>query len=227
MLFPAFDNQPVMGINLDREAAAWQARQPDAGAPEKPNPLLDPGICGQMVAQAHQRAGVAWSYGGYLENRSRLWRGSYLEKSGNFMHLGVDFNVPQGTAIVANFSAGLVVVDNDHDPDGGWGERIILRPDGLEQDVLLIYAHLQEIRFKPGDRIPAGAVLAEVGGPPHNGNWHPHLHVQAIRRAQFEAVLVNQFQELDGYGHPSEQASLSQSFPDPLPLVAPQLVSRR
>lgn len=221
MLFPALKNEPVMRINLDEEAARWLARRPASEAPEAPNPLLDPEVCGRMIAEAQRRERAAWSYGGYLEDRRRLWRGSYLEKTGAFIHLGVDFNVPRGMALITGFPADIVVVDNDCDRDGGWGERIILRPEIPGGDVLLIYAHLQNIRFKPGDRVPLHAVLAEVGGPPHNGNWHPHLHVQAIRRKLFEDILLAHFHEFDGYGHPDELETLRTSFPDPLPVVKP------
>ncbi|MBP7829708.1 MAG: peptidoglycan DD-metalloendopeptidase family protein [Kiritimatiellae bacterium] len=217
MLFPSLAGQPVARINLDDEAAHWLARRP--AAPDAPNPLLDPAVCGQMIAEVHRREGADWSYGGYLEDRRRLWRGSYLEKSGAFIHLGVDFNVPRGTEFVAGFPAGIVVVDDDPDRDGGWGKRIILRPKMPGGDVLLIYAHLQNVRCRPGTHVPAGAVLAEVGGPPHNGNWHPHLHVQAIRRGLFEEILLERFSELDGYGRAEELDELRVSFPDPLPIV--------
>ncbi|HOW98264.1 MAG TPA: peptidoglycan DD-metalloendopeptidase family protein [Kiritimatiellia bacterium] len=219
MLFPSLAGHPVARINLDDEAARWLARR--AAAPGAPNPLLDPSVCGRMLDEVHRRERVAWSYGGYLEDRRRLWRGSYLEKAGAFIHLGVDFNVPRGTEFVAGFPAGIVVVDDDQDRDGGWGKRIILRPEIPGCDALLIYAHLQNVRRRPGEHAPAGAVLAEVGGPPDNGNWHPHLHIQAIRRGLFEEILLDRFNELDGYGRAEELDALRASFPDPLPIVRP------
>jgi hypothetical protein len=64
-----------------------------------------------------------------------------------------------------------------------------------------------------------GAVFAEVGGPPENGNWHSHLHVQAIRAGLFHEILLDRFRELDGYGHPNATAELQQDFPDPRPYI--------
>lgn len=212
MLFPDLSSAEAMRINLNDEAVRWQGENVAAAR----NPLLDPAECSRMIAAAHLREGVDWSYGGYLESRRHLWRGSYLEKTGNFLHLGVDFNVPQGTEVLAGFSAGVVVVDNDFDRDGGWGERVILRPEGAGSDVFLIYAHLQRARVKPGDHISAGAMLAEVGGPPDNGNWHPHLHVQAVRAPYFESILLDNFDALDGYGNTSEAEALERYFPNPL-----------
>jgi hypothetical protein len=65
-------------------------------------------------------------------------------------------------------------------------------------------------------RAAAGTIPAEVGGPPHNGNWHPHLHIQAVREPYFQEVLVERFNELDGYGSSAEKSLLRREFPDPL-----------
>lgn len=208
MLFPAFDKKPFARINLDEEAARW----PSSG----PNPLLDPATCDRMVAEVHQRKGVAWSYGGYLEDRRRLWRGSYLEKTGAFIHLGVDFNVPAGTELVSGHSATVLLVDDDGDRDGGWGTRMIIEPAIAGHDIYLIYAHIQNVRFQAGDEIDAGDVLGEVGGPPDNGNWYPHLHVQSVLPEYFDQVMLDNFEQLDGYGRAEDIETLRRRFPDPL-----------
>lgn len=208
MLFPAFDKKPVVQINLDEEATCW----PSDGA----NPLLDPASCGRMIHAFHQRKGVAWSYGGYLEDRRRVWRGSYLEKTGAFIHLGIDFNVPEGTEFVSGHSAIVLLVDDDGDHDGGWGTRMIIEPAIAGYDIYLIYAHVQNVRFKAGDEINAGDILGEVGGPPHNGNWYPHLHVQAVLPEYFDQVMLDNFEQLDGYGRAEELDMLRRRFPDPM-----------
>ena len=110
-----------------------------------------------------------------------------------------------------------MLVDDDQDTDGGWGIRVLVKPTSPRRArIVQIYAHLQAVRVQPGDRLVAGSVFAEVGGPPHNGNWHPHLHVQAIREAHFQEVLVERFREMDGYGHQDDLAKLRRDFPDPL-----------
>jgi murein DD-endopeptidase MepM/ murein hydrolase activator NlpD len=211
-MFPEFDCQPHCRVNLDDEAARWGAQHPDLFA-TGPNPLLDPATCQRMVDELHRRLSVVWSHGGYLENRRRLWRGSYLEARATFLHLGVDINVPQGTRVAASFPARVVLVDHDPDRDGGWGARVFLASEGP----LFIYAHLQNSRVEPGDAIDPGNVFAEVGGPPDNGNWYPHLHVQAIRPGLFHEILLERFHELDGYGHPDDRETLAYDFPDPGP----------
>jgi len=218
-LFPGLGGTSFCEVNLDDEAVRWRAQYPErftGGA----NPLLDPAICQTLLDDLHARLGVEWSYGGYLENRRHLLQGSYLDRTGNFVHLGIDFSVPQGTLVAAPRAATVFLVDDDHDRDGGWGPRVFLKLDGQPpDDPLLIFAHLQGVKVTPGTLLPRGAAFAEVGGPPDNGNWVPHLHVQVISSDRVVEVLIERFAELDGYGPRGLEENLGMSFPDPLPLI--------
>ena len=217
LLFPDLAGTRVARVNLDTEQFAFARRHPELFGDSAVNPLLDPRICQRMVEEFHAARGVDWSYGGYLEDRRHLWRGSYLEAKGAFVHLGVDFNVPQGTRVAAVEDSVVMLVDDDGDFDGGWGPRVFLKPSAKRRmEIVQIFAHLQAVCVKPGDQLTPGTVFAEVGGPPHNGNWHPHLHVQAVRQPVFQVILLERFDELDGYGHRDERASLRRQFPDPL-----------
>ncbi|MCX7019754.1 MAG: peptidoglycan DD-metalloendopeptidase family protein [bacterium] len=220
LLFPSLKDTRCCPINLDAEAAEWLRGNSRELENTERNPLLDPTVCQAMLDDFHQRNGADWSYGGYMEDRRRVWRGSYLDRAGNYLHLGVDFNVAQATEIAAGFPCRVMLVDNDNDTDGGWGMRVFLMPDhSLLWNVVLIYAHLRNVLAEAGDALSRGAVFAEVGGPPHNGNWHPHLHVQAVRDYYFKQILVERFTELDGYGHPDESRQLRECFPDPMPYL--------
>ncbi len=139
-----------------------------------------------------------------MEDRSFLWRGSYMEKDKKFIHLGVDFNVPAGTKIAAAFRAKVVKIDDDFPEEGGWGPRIIIKHATLP--VYMIYAHLDpEIKCKVGDIINKGNIFARVGKPPYNGNWFPHCHIQSISKKYFDELNKNNsWKELDGYGFEKE-----------------------
>ena len=213
-MFPELQGGKYCHVSLEAEAVRWSGEHRELFSAAG-NPFLDPPVCERMMDEVHRRYGVVWSYGGYLENRSRLWRGSYLEATGNFLHLGVDCTVPQGTRVAMDFPAKVILVDHDPDRDGGWGTRVFLASDGP----VFVYAHLQNVGVEPGQALETGTVFAEVGGPPENGNWHPHLHVQAIRAGLFHEILLERFQELDGYGHPDVSTELQQDFPDPRPYL--------
>jgi murein DD-endopeptidase MepM/ murein hydrolase activator NlpD len=219
LIFPSLAGKTVAQINMDEEAVRWLAGHYNNASPAGKNPLLNPTNCQQMLDECHQRLNVVWSYGGYLEDRRHIWSGSYLDQSGNYIHLGIDFNVPQGTKIICELDVDIIIVDDDRDEDGGWGQRIITRPQPDSLDIIFIYSHLQNIGVNPGSRVSAGATLAEVGGPPHNGNWHPHLHIQAICRDFFYDLLLDRFHELDGYGAPDKLEEWKIYFPDPLSIL--------
>ena len=218
-LFPALGGTSFCKVNLDEEATRWRVRHPERFAGGS-NPLLEPAVCQTFLDDLHARLGVEWSYGGYLEDRRRLLQGCYLERTGGFVHLGVDFSVPRRTLVAAPCAAVVFLVDDDHDRDGGWGPRVFLKLDGEPpSDPLIIFAHLQGIEVTPGTRLPRGTVFAEVGGPPDNGNWVSHLHVQTISSGRLAEVLIERFAELDGYGLSAEIENLRFSFPNPLPFI--------
>ncbi len=216
-LFPDLAGTRITRVNLDTEQGVFAKRHPEHFQDPATNPLLNPRVCQQMVNEFHQARGVDWSYGGYLEDRRHLWRASYLSSKGTYLHLGVDFNVPQGTRVAVVEDSVVMLVVDDADPDGGWGPRVFLKPTKPRgSKVIQIFAHLQEVRVNPGERLAPGIVFAKVGGPPHNGNWFPHLHIQAIREPHFQQILLERFSELDGYGCPGERSMLRRQFPDPL-----------
>ncbi len=216
-LFPALAGARCALVDMDAELVHWRRRHPELFVPGGPNPFLDPVVASGMLDEVHRLAGVGWSYGGYLEDRARLLAGSYLDATGGYLHLGVDFNVPQGTPVVAGIPSRVVLVDDDGDRDGGWGLRVFLRRTRPGwPDMIGIFAHLQAARCQPGDALAPDEAFAEVGGPPDNGNWHPHLHLQLLRAEDFQAILGEHFAALDGYGQASERAALAARFPNPL-----------
>ena len=182
--------------------------------PFSTNPFLDPVFAQDVIEQEHRRLGIDCSYGGWLENRRELLRGSYLEEKQAFLHLGIDFNVPAGAKVAAKGK--VVLIDSDYPDEGGWGTRVILQLD----DVRLIYAHLaQNVKVKVGDRLVAGGVIGEVGKPPYNGNWFSHLHVQVVRNDLFKEFQKEGLHLLDGYGAERDRYILAKHFPDPMQYV--------
>jgi murein DD-endopeptidase MepM/ murein hydrolase activator NlpD len=217
MIFPEFKNKKFGYVNLNFESEKWIK---DKAFLETPHPLLDPQICQKMVVDTHKKFGLDFSYGGWLEDRSFLWNGSYLALYNTFTHLGIDINVPSGTKIAADFKAEVVKVDDDHPENGGWGPRVILKH--LSKPVYIIYAHLdRKILVKVGDKIKEGKVFAKVGEAPFNGNWFPHLHVQVVSEKNFKEIeKKNLWSELDGYGAAEEIADDAKRFPDPMQYIS-------
>lgn len=217
MIFPELKNKKFGYINLNLEAKKWLISQDIYSGT---NSLLDPVICQRMVTEVQERFNLDFSYGGWMEDRSFLWHGSYLDKWKTYIHLGIDINVPSGTKIAADFDAEVVRIDDDYPEDGGWGARVILKH--VSEPIYLIHAHLdREISCKVGDQLKKGSIFAKVGKAPFNGNWFPHLHLQVISEVYFNKLEEdNLWDELDGYGLSEEIKENSLRFPDPMQYVS-------
>lgn len=187
----------------------------DAKVYREYNPLLDPSVCEKFVTDIHRREEMDFSYGGYLEDRSHLWRGHYQEKTGAFTHLGVDFNVPVNTAVSVPVPSEVVYTLKDGDEDGGWGGMVVLKTKVV--GVHYLFAHLRrETLPSVGSVLPRGSMAGLVAGYPENGNWYPHLHMQVLSP---KALAINglDFRKIDGYAKWSP--NLEELYPNPMSLA--------
>ncbi len=217
MIFPEFFNARFLEVNLNTEAIRWLEQQQDLS--EVINPLLDPVFCQRMTDELREQNSVDVLYGGWLEDRSTLWQGSYLQEKGTFLHLGVDLTVPIGTRVAVDEELEAVRIETDHPEEGGWGYRVIFkRVQGLEY---ILYAHLgPDIQVRVGDVVKAGQVFATVGDPGSNGGWFPHLHIQVIEGVYFEDLLKRDaLLELDGYGAVEDEKTIKERFRNPFEFV--------
>jgi murein DD-endopeptidase MepM/ murein hydrolase activator NlpD len=130
------------------------------------------------------------TFGGYAEDRKDIWKGTYLDKHGNYIHLGVDINVRAGTNIRCPFDAKVIDIFIDSDTQIGWGGRIILQPS--EYLPYLVLAHIEPTSLVNKNYFKKGEIIGQVGTWPANGNTFQHLHVQLVKDLD-----INNF---DGYG---------------------------
>jgi len=218
MIFPELKNKNFGYINLNIEAKEWSLKNQKE---KDENQLLDPIICEKMITDVNKKYSLDFSYGGWMEDRSFLWRKSYLEQKKIFTHLGVDFNVPTGTEVASDFDGVVVKIDCDYPLDGGWGTRIIIKHNSLP--IYMLYAHLdKDVKCKIREKIVKGQIFAKVGKAPYNGNWFPHVHVQTISSKYFDELENNNGWDniLDGYGHENEITQNAKRFRDPMKYIS-------
>lgn len=217
-IFPAHLDDAAVLVNLD---ALARELKPRATAR---SPLLNADVLDRLLRRLHCRWKASYSFGGYVEDRRALWRGSYLTDD-TALHLGIDVNLPAQTAISLAYDATLVRTTHDPEQDGGWGGVAIFQ---LDQPVATIthvlYAHLARgsVRHAIGTHIKAGETVAHLGVSGENGGWYEHLHVQAMTQQAWDETQ-GELKNFDGYapvrfkdGHPL--------FPDPWPLLGAQHV---
>ncbi len=208
-MFKELKNKSFGIINLNVEALKYLE------SIEKGD-LLDSNFCQKLVENSAKKLGVDFTYGGWLEDRSFLWKGSYLEKTENFIHLGVDYNVPAGTKVFADYDMEVVHMENDFPLKHGWGQMLIGYT--REANTCILYGHLSKnISWKVGDIISRGDMIGKVGDENENGFWFPHLHVQIITKVYFDEVnSENAWEEFDGYGNATDIENLKRRYLDPL-----------
>jgi murein DD-endopeptidase MepM/ murein hydrolase activator NlpD len=216
MIFPSLKKNIFGYVNLNFEAQEWIS---NIYKGDKEYPLTDPVISQEMIDYVHSKYSIDYSYGGWMEDRSFLWKGTYLEGEAKPIHLGVDINVPAGSEIAADFNGSIVRIDDDFPEEGGWGPRIIVKHD--VEPIYMIYAHLdREINHKVGDILKTGDVFAKVGKPPYNGNWFAHVHVQVITEEYYNILeSSNRWRDLDGYGSVQDISSNAKNHRDPLAYI--------
>ncbi len=205
----AFDASTWHHVPLNECAIADSYGNPDWGKRRELNPLLDPAYCAKWVASRAPAKSVDYTYGGYLEDRSFLWRGSYLTAETGFVHLGVDVNVPVGTPIYCPVPFRIVEAFIDPDQNGGWGSRLVVQ---TERGALVVFAHIDFANLRLNDtRWAANTLIGFVAPETRNGGWFPHLHLQGLKS-------LDQLNGLDGYGRASRKNA--KLYPEPLSLLA-------
>jgi murein DD-endopeptidase MepM/ murein hydrolase activator NlpD len=176
--------------------------------------VLDPHSIQRLVDGLHARSAAHFSGGGWMEERSTVFRGTYMQADNRFVHLGVDLNVPTGMAVRFPVAGEVIKVEISDDREVGWGARVDVAPIGAPYVFLL--GHLDPIGLvRAGTHISAtGAEVGTIGAPPTNGNVFPHLHLQAVRREVYDREV-----EIDGYGRVSDREQLATDYPEPLTLL--------
>ena len=93
-------------------------------------------------------------------------------------HPGVDFDLPEGTDVLASFE-GIVVRCENHK---GMGNTIGIR----NGNILALYAHLSEILVKLGEKVKAGSLIGKSGNT-GTATTSPHLHFE-LRDLRFKEL---------------------------------------
>lgn len=184
-------------INLNDEAERMFSGVGD-------NPLLDPEFCSAWVEYLSK--GTDYTYGGYMEQREFLWRGSYL-KPYQAIHLGVDINVPIYTPVYCPLKFVVREIFRDYDSQGGWGGRVLVEtPNGL-----IIFAHINPEPLQLDKACyPPGTLIGRIANSETNGGWFPHLHLQGIDK-------IERMKNIDGYGY--SDPFLKDYYPNPLEIL--------
>lgn len=183
-IFPKLKTGKWIELNLNEES-----RKTDLD-------LSNSAICTKWLNGLHKERGADYSWGGFLEDRTHIWRNHPNEKADTLIHLGIDYNIPAGTEVSIPLDGEVIHIMKDKGNKLGWGGRIIWK---LSSGSYLLYGHLkQDFIVKVGEICKKGKIVGIVGDIKENGNWFPHIHIQ-IMDESFINKYKEDLNEIDGY----------------------------
>ncbi|MGS0747177.1 peptidoglycan DD-metalloendopeptidase family protein [Halpernia sp. GG3] len=126
------------------------------------------------------------AFGGYLEHRNLYKRSENFNDKNTEernIHIGLDLWIKAGTSVLSALDGKIHSFQNNM-AHGDYGPTIILEHhiDGLIFYTLYGHLSLESLDGKTeGQSVKKGQKIAELGKPPINGDYAPHLHFQIIK----------------------------------------------
>lgn len=136
---------------------------------------------------AENKAKVA--FGGYLEHRNLYKRSETFNDKNTEernIHIGLDLWIKAGTSVLSALNGKIHSFQNNISL-GDYGPTIILEHEIEGVTFYTLYGHLslESLDGKvEGQLVKRGEKIAELGKPPINGDYAPHLHFQIIKNIQ-------------------------------------------
>ena len=125
------------------------------------------------------------AFGGYLEHRNLYQRSTVFKNESSDernMHIGLDLWINEAAPIYAALDGKIHSFQNNT-ALGDYGPTIILEHHIENYTFHTLYGHLSVESLKDkkvGDTVKQGQQIANLGLPPINGDYAPHLHFQII-----------------------------------------------
>jgi 4-aminobutyrate aminotransferase-like enzyme/Ser/Thr protein kinase RdoA (MazF antagonist) len=172
---------------------------------------------GERIDREMDRVGATVGIGRWDEARPiylgpAFTEGDHAIDEHRTIHLGLDLFVPAGTPVHTPLDAVVEAVeDNAGYKDYGPVVVLLHKPEGAP-GFRTLWGHLDpEVlsRLEPGARLRAGERVADIGAPPRNGDWPPHLHLQLV------VDPLGYGFDLPGVAPARERSTWKAWFPDP------------
>ena len=147
------------------------------------------------------------AFGGYLEKRNLYKRSETFNDENTEernIHIGLDLWIKAGTSVLSALDGKIHSFQHNLGL-GDYGPTIILEHEIEGYTFYTLYGHLslESLEGKTeGQLVKKGEKIAELGKPPINGDYAPHLHFQIIKNLENKKgdyPGVCSFKEVDFY----------------------------
>ena len=182
---PSFSSSPV--IKIDQRAIVFNLSK-GANINNVPINGLTVDEFSGLVEDAMSSNNTEYGFGRWGEVReiyANEFFDSIVEGSNEKrnVHMGVDVFCQSGEDIFTPLDGRIIIKANNKN-ELDYGPMLILEhTDDKGGMFYTLYGHLSLASIasiEEGQTVVAGQKIAEVGTPPENGNWPPHLHFQLI-----------------------------------------------
>jgi murein DD-endopeptidase MepM/ murein hydrolase activator NlpD len=152
-------------------------------------PLTDAKLFEDFVENYLSNNNAKVAYGGYLEHRNLYKRSTVFKDVAveeRNIHIGLDLWIKAGTEVLAAVD-GTIHSFQNNGALGDYGPAIILEHEIEGGTFYTLYGHLslESLDGKTeGAAVKKGAIIGQLGAPPVNGDYAPHLHFQIIGNLQ-------------------------------------------
>lgn len=129
------------------------------------------------------------AFGGYLEQRNLYKRSTTFNDQNTEernVHIGLDLWIKAGTSVLSALDGKIHSFQNNT-LVGDYGPTIILEHEIEDVIFYTLYGHLSVeslTGIRQGQVVKKGEKIAELGKPPINGDYAPHLHFQIIKNIE-------------------------------------------
>jgi murein DD-endopeptidase MepM/ murein hydrolase activator NlpD len=154
------------------------------------------------------------AFGGYLEIRNLYQRSTVFKNEitdERNIHIGLDLWIKAGTTVLAALDGKIHSYQNNI-ALGDYGPTIIIEHEIDNFIFYTLYGHLslESLDGKEiGQTIKKGEIIAQLGSPPINGDYAPHLHFQIIKN------IENKFGDFPGVCSEKKLDYYIENCPDP------------
>ena len=151
--------------------------------------LTDAKMFEEFVEDHLEKNEAKVAFGGYLEHRNLYKRSSTFNDKNSEernIHIGLDLWIKAGTSVLSALDGRIHSFQNNTFL-GDYGPTIILEHQIDNITFYTLYGHLslESMEGKTeGQLVKKGEKIAELGKPPSNGDYAPHLHFQIIKNIQ-------------------------------------------
>jgi 4-aminobutyrate aminotransferase-like enzyme/Ser/Thr protein kinase RdoA (MazF antagonist) len=168
------------------------------------------------VFRAIEDAGAEIGVGRYREPRGFYLTDQFSGREGDprerrTVHLGIDLFVEPGTEVRAPLAGKVRAIENNA-ARLDYGPTVVLEHLSPVGRFWTLYGHLSQASLEglEIDRsVGAGEPFAEIGAPPENGDWPPHLHFQIVTH------FLGHGGDFPGVALPRERDAWASFSPDP------------